>query len=380
MEQELEKKFDLPLKHAAEEVVGILDIFTSGTGMKIKKWVANRRFTYFDDPCLPLLRDNATFRIVCADKAGEFWSRFDYKHGAVGTKSRVEHSESDVKSRDNYGCEPETWFNQQWKIGLRDPQAVASVWTTHEKWVLTGDDETKVEISYDRFFSDRERTQLLFQEVEVEDKSMWGRGEKGWKCVVASLKKHLTPLLQLTHVNVQKYERVMQTLHSARALLAVIIHAFTAHNDQPTLPRKARRRHDKMTPTAVHPCWGAMTILQEPLLPWRLRWNGAMALALHDVLEDTTAGLPEGTSEVVAKLVGEMTFKNYGEELDSWWKLPSEAKLLKLYDKVSNLLDGSWMPEEKLVMYKFYTSRLADAVSKLYGNLNIVKIARAICA
>lgn len=375
MEQELETKFDIPLKHTSEEVVGILDIFASGTGMKVKKWVATRQFTYFDDPCLPLLRDGATFRIVSADKVGEYWSRFDFKQGAVGTKNRVEASEASPQGIQK----PILYFVERWKIGLRDPQAVASVWTIHEKWELTGDEE-KVEISYDRFFSDRERTQLLFQEVEVEDKSMWGRGEKGWKRVVASLKKHLTPLLQLTHVNVQKYERVMQTLHSARALLAVIAYAFTAHNDQPTLPRKARRRHDKMTPAAVHPCWGAMTILQEPLLPWRLRWNGAMALALHDVLEDTTAGLPEGTSEVVAKLVGEMTFKSYGEELDSWWKLSSEAKLLKLYDKVSNLLDGSWMPPEKLVLYRCYTLQLSDEAAKQYGELNIVKIARAICA
>ena len=54
------------------------------------------------------------------------------------------------------------------------------------------------------------------------------------------------------------------------------------------------------------------------------------------------------------------------------------SKLLKLYDKVSNLLDGNWMKTEKWNIYVEHTLRLAGDVEHVYGTLNIVKIARAI--
>jgi hypothetical protein len=54
--------------------------------------------------------------------------------------------------------------------------------------------------------------------------------------------------------------------------------------------------------------------------------------------------------------------------------------MLKLYDKVSNLLDASWMTEEKRTLYIAYLARLCKEVEYWYGhkNLNIIKIARAI--
>lgn len=53
-------------------------------------------------------------------------------------------------------------------------------------------------------------------------------------------------------------------------------------------------------------------------------------------------------------------------------------RLFKLYDKVSNLLDASWMSPELHRKYTGYTQKLLADVEKNYGHLNIVKIAHAI--
>ncbi|OGN14336.1 MAG: hypothetical protein A3J47_01870 [Candidatus Yanofskybacteria bacterium RIFCSPHIGHO2_02_FULL_43_22] len=96
------------------------------------------------------------------------------------------------------------------------------------------------------------------------------------------------------------------------------------------------------------------------------------------MLEDTTFGLPEGTSEDVRRLVEEMTFKSFSEETAQIWFKSDEAKLLKLYDKVSNLLDGSWMSSEKRTSYLAYSMNLCMAVRPKYGELNIMRMALTI--
>ena len=53
-------------------------------------------------------------------------------------------------------------------------------------------------------------------------------------------------------------------------------------------------------------------------------------------------------------------------------------KLLKSYDKVSSLLDASWMDSGRVNKYFDYTSRLLDFVECSYGELNIVIIGREV--
>lgn len=121
-----------------------------------------------------------------------------------------------------------------------------------------------------------------------------------------------------------------------------------------------------------------MAILQEPSVNEELRWEGAFALLLHDVLEDTTAGLPVGTSARVAELVEGMTFESSDVEMETVWERSAEIRLLKLYDKVSNLLDGAWMSTAKRERYLAYTLRLADDVEANFGLLSIVRQARSL--
>lgn len=143
-------------------------------------------------------------------------------------------------------------------------------------------------------------------------------------------------------------------------------------------PSKAVRKWDGQTPYSVHPIWCAMMILHETALPEDIRVDGSQALLFHDVIEDTLAELPAYLSERVKKLVADMTFESSDEEMLKVWDKPIEVKLFKLYDKVSNLMDASWMSEQKLKRYQEYTLKLAREVETVYGKLNIIKLAESI--
>lgn len=170
----------------------------------------------------------------------------------------------------------------------------------------------------------------------------------------------------------------MDTRDWSQSLVQAIAHAHAAHALHGNTPQDSVRFHDRETPYIVHPLWCAASLLQEPALPRDLREKGALALLWHDTLEDTTLPLPEGTSDEVARLVEGMSFASFDEERQELWTRSSEIKLFKLYDKVSNLLDGAWMKPAKWNIYVDHTLRLASEVECLFGELGIVKMGRAI--
>ena len=170
----------------------------------------------------------------------------------------------------------------------------------------------------------------------------------------------------------------MNTDKFSDELHASINHAITAHSKYPKSPKKSIRYWDKTTPYAIHPIWCAMTLLTETTLPENIRLDGYQALLWHDTLEDTTLPLPANIRPEAKTLVEEMTFDSLEQEMMDVWGKSDTAKLLKLYDKVSNLLDGIWMDKSKLEKIKGYTHQLTKFVENIYGELNIVKIAKAI--
>jgi hypothetical protein len=137
------------------------------------------------------------------------------------------------------------------------------------------------------------------------------------------------------------------------------------------------RRADWKTPYSVHPIWCAMTIACEYALPEPLRQWGVEVLFFHDVVEDTNFVLPTTMSPEVLEGIKAMTFESYDAECEHIWEAQQEIRLLKLYDKVSNLLDAGWMSKKKLEQYKTYTRKLAVDVKNNFGDLNIVRIAFA---
>lgn len=141
---------------------------------------------------------------------------------------------------------------------------------------------------------------------------------------------------------------------------------------------KATRKWDNQTPYFIHPIWCALTLLHETNLPSGVRENGYQALLYHDVLEDTKCKLPKYLSPEVRELITEMTTKNSEKEMREVWSKKPEVKLLRLYDKVSNLMDSTWMSPKKKERYVEYVKRLKNEVEQTYGDLNIVRIAKAI--
>ena len=154
-----------------------------------------------------------------------------------------------------------------------------------------------------------------------------------------------------------------------------IEYVMNAHENHAKKPSKAFRKWDGKTPYYIHPIWCATTIATETKLDETVRNEGIQTLLYHDLLEDTTKELPEWLSPRIKYLVEEMTFEGGSkQEMKEIWTKPNEVKLYKLYDKVSNLLDGSWMDEEKRQTYENYTGKLCEEIKKMCGDLNIVKM------
>lgn len=180
--------------------------------------------------------------------------------------------------------------------------------------------------------------------------------------------------------------------------LWALIEAWQRHAQQPNLPKNATRRFDGKTPYGVHPTLAACMLAQESSLPPQTRTDGFAALAFHDLLEDTKAGLPEGTPQRVIELVQWMSFPGGSQE--EFEKLPTMdpvVQLLKLYDKLSNLLDGvgpkGWMAsrgEAYVANYVRHTAALAERVHDFMNVLapdapagtvlNVVLFVRALAA
>ncbi len=157
-----------------------------------------------------------------------------------------------------------------------------------------------------------------------------------------------------------------------------ISYAIDAHTQHAKNEKDTIRFWDGETPYFIHPAWCAMTILTETKLSKKIRYIGFKALLYHDILEDTKCSLPKDTEAEVKEIVEEMTFNGFAEEVVELWSKKDITKLLKLYDKVSNLLDGAWMDQEKLTLYIKHTRKLADFVFEKYGDLNIVKMANSL--
>jgi hypothetical protein len=171
----------------------------------------------------------------------------------------------------------------------------------------------------------------------------------------------------------------LTTLEFADEVCNTILHTMTAHSRFGNEPSDSIRRFDKKTPYAVHPIWCAMTVLTETDLEPALRHVGYQALAWHDILEDTTSGLPQDVDDKVKELVEQLTFGKDEDDRALIWARSSEAKLLKLYDVVSNLLDGRpWRAVPSWNALVKHALKLTEFVEGEFGNLNIVRIARAI--
>jgi hypothetical protein len=155
-------------------------------------------------------------------------------------------------------------------------------------------------------------------------------------------------------------------------------YVIESHRDCSIKPSKAFRKWDRITPYHIHPIWCATMIATETTLDKRTREEGVLTLLYHDVLEDTTQGLPDWLIGRVIQLIDMMTYSGIIEEMSEIWHKPKEVRLYKLYDKVNNLLDWQRSSVVKHERYQDYTRKLCDDAEDNYGELNITKFARAV--
>lgn len=152
-----------------------------------------------------------------------------------------------------------------------------------------------------------------------------------------------------------------------------------AHDKKASVRKNRVRLWDERTPYAMHPIWCATTLLTETKIEERLRFDGAIALLYHDILEDTSAKLKVELSPNIVEWVGQMTFHGgFEQEQKELFTRLKEVRLLKLYDKTSNIMDGVWMPPKLREDYFALTAKLVKDVRQNFGELNIVRIAETI--
>ncbi len=166
-----------------------------------------------------------------------------------------------------------------------------------------------------------------------------------------------------------------------KKLLKHIIFVTKTHQEKSLTPRKALRRtpSGESNPYFIHPVWCALTILQETKLPESIRLSGAEALLFHDILEDTTAELPDDLSNEIKNLVQALTFSDFHTEVNTILTQTPFIQLLKLYDKTSTLYDGAVKGKVTQEWYD-YIEKLITNVEKEYGELNIVLLAKTLLA
>jgi len=157
-----------------------------------------------------------------------------------------------------------------------------------------------------------------------------------------------------------------------------LIYVINAHTENIRDSGSTTRKWDGKTPYHVHPIWGATTILHETSLPEDTRVDGSQAFLYHDVPEDTTVELPLWLSDRVKGLIFGMTFDSSEDEWENLWNRDKEIRLLKVYDKTSNMLDSVWMEPERREKHKAHLARLINDAYQNYGDLNIIKIAEVL--
>lgn len=118
-------------------------------------------------------------------------------------------------------------------------------------------------------------------------------------------------------------------------------------------------------------------LLLETQLPERIRDDAAIALLFHDVLEDTSAPLPSSLTPEAVRLITDMTYENFQEEVSGVLAKDSVVHLVKLYDKVATLYD------ECLRSFRYsewldFTEQLLELVERAYGQLHIVLLGKTL--
>lgn len=153
----------------------------------------------------------------------------------------------------------------------------------------------------------------------------------------------------------------------------------SAHQDKVLPAANAFRTFPsgEKNPYFTHCVWCASMLLLDTQLPDDVREDGAFALLYHDVLEDTSASLPQTLSPRVVQWVRDMTYDTFAQEVEEVLRKSPEIHLLKLYDKVATMYDGA-LRSFRYPEWLDFTEKLLRSVEDTYGELHIVVLGRGL--
>ncbi len=160
-------------------------------------------------------------------------------------------------------------------------------------------------------------------------------------------------------------------------LKRLIDYVYDAHQNHNT---KHDYRQKGRVPFFTHPLWCALTLLNDQRIPFEDRVIGYQALLLHDVLEDTSVGIPDFVSQQVKDLVNQMTHGTWEEEQKLENKSPLVI-LMKLHDKLSSMYDESVRADPvRRKEWRQLLECLLVETKKYYPEARIIPIVESITA
>ena len=146
--------------------------------------------------------------------------------------------------------------------------------------------------------------------------------------------------------------------------------------------KKDKTRQEGKTPFITHPFFAASLLLADQRIPWEDRYYGYQILVLHDVLEDTTAELPEWLDTKVIEGIKGLTFPDNLSVEEKFEIIKSRGpfiRLLALCDTISNVYEehvGEFHKRE----WKEADEKLVKDVRKDYGDIRVVEVSETILA
>ena len=160
-----------------------------------------------------------------------------------------------------------------------------------------------------------------------------------------------------------------------------VAYVARAHQENVLPTAKAFRTFPsgEKNPYFTHTLWCSMSVLLETHLPESIRDDAAVALLFHDVLEDTSLPLPTSLTPGAIRLIHDMTYENFAQEVADVLAKDSLVHLVKLYDKVATLYDGA-LRSSRYPEWLDFTEKLIALVEVAYGNLNIVILGKELVA
>jgi (p)ppGpp synthase/HD superfamily hydrolase len=153
---------------------------------------------------------------------------------------------------------------------------------------------------------------------------------------------------------------------------------FESHGDHNSTTDELYRQ-EGLIPYPSHCLLAAQLLLADRQVKWSERKVGYLALLLHDVLEKTSAELPDWIDPEVKQLIDGLTLDRNNPEMSIEKQIFSKTpniQFLILIDMYSSLYEEHVRPENQERWIKGM-SKLVEILDPVYGHTNLFTVIKA---